>query len=312
MRGCGILWLAVACCCLAPAAFSAEVLTNDTIVSMVKAGLGDEVIVGKIRISQGQFDLSTERILHLKQEGVSEGVLKAMLEASLPPAPPEAKAAEALERQAQEAIALYRQGKVAEAAAAFDRLIAASPNDDALKVWKALALLEQAREAKDRNQSGYKFLVVSAYRILQPLGRKLSANPDWNFAMAKAFWLNDRPQWAKRAAEKAVDMRLNYAEPLLLLGDLAYDESIANTADARAGVIVFTSGLRSQFEKVLAIPDLSPALRAEAFYKLGLMAATLDKKKDTAREYWESAVAADSACRYGVMAQERLKGVAGK
>lgn len=292
-----------------PGATAAEVLTNETILTMVKAGLGEELIISKIKVSQGQYDLATERLLQLKQAGVSERILKAMLDASLPAAPPPGKPSE---QQRQEAIALYRQGQIAEASAALDRLLAESPNDDDLKVWKALALLEQAREVKDRIQSGYKPLVVNAYRLLQPLGRRLAAHPDWNFAMAKAFWLNDRPHWARRAAEKAMELRMNFAEPQLLLGDLAYDESSASAADPRNAGIPITTGVHAQFEKALAVPDLLPALRAEAFYKLGVTAATLDRKKDTAREYWERAVAADAACRYGVMAQEKLREVAGK
>ena len=120
---------------------------------MVKAGLGDEVVVSKIKISQNQFDLSTQAILRLKEDGVSPAVIKAMVETAPPPAP---KAAEAGARETQDAIALYRQGKVVEATAAFDKLLAERPGDDDLKIWKALSLLEQARAMKDANTSGYK------------------------------------------------------------------------------------------------------------------------------------------------------------
>lgn len=60
----------------------AEILTNDTIVSMVKAGLGESLIISKIKASQNQFDLSTDNILKLKKEGLSEKVIQAMVEAS--------------------------------------------------------------------------------------------------------------------------------------------------------------------------------------------------------------------------------------
>lgn len=58
----------------------AEILTNDTIVSMVKAGLGEDLIISKVKASQNQFDLSTANILKLKKEGVSEKVIQTMLE----------------------------------------------------------------------------------------------------------------------------------------------------------------------------------------------------------------------------------------
>lgn len=67
---------------------------------------------------------------------------------------------------------------------------------------------------------------------------------------------------------------------------------------------------RKEYEKVLALPGLRPELRAEAFYKLGVVSGELESKKGAALEYWERAMAADPTCRYGVMAQERLKAAA--
>ncbi|MFI5340083.1 MAG: hypothetical protein ACHQ7N_09620, partial [Candidatus Methylomirabilales bacterium] len=125
---------------LVPGLSPAEVLTNDMIVTMVKAGLGEELIISKIKISQTQFDLSTNGILKLKKEGVGDPIIKAMMEA--PPASPAAAGTPG----ETEAIALYRQGKAVEAVAAFDKLLAEKPNDEGLNIWKALALLDQAAE----------------------------------------------------------------------------------------------------------------------------------------------------------------------
>jgi tetratricopeptide (TPR) repeat protein len=317
-RARGIFWLLVVLSLLSSGAFAAEVLTNDSILTMVKTGLGEEVIIGKIRISQGQYALATNDILTLKSDGVSDKIIQAMIEASAPPTPTQPKTEEAVAQETQDAITLYRQGKTVEAVAAFDKLIAERPGDDELKIWKALALLEQARAMKDGNRAGFKPLVVSAYGILHSLGKRHVMNPDWNFAMAKAFWLNDRPTWAKRAAGKALDLRANFAEPYLLLGDLVYDDEVSARAlspvdPRRENAMRFPgSATRKEYEKALALPDLRSELRAEGLYKLGMVTSEFGNKKDTARDYWERAMAADPACRYGIMAQEKLKAVAGK
>ncbi|HJW87129.1 MAG TPA: hypothetical protein VJ440_10890 [Candidatus Brocadiaceae bacterium] len=70
---------------------TAETITNDTIVAMVKAGLGEELISSKIETSQNTFDVSTESIIKLKKEGVSETIIKTMLDASTKQATPEQK-----------------------------------------------------------------------------------------------------------------------------------------------------------------------------------------------------------------------------
>jgi hypothetical protein len=59
----------------------AEVLTNDKIVTMVKAGLSNSIIISKIRSSQNKFDVSTDQLIHLKQAKVADEVINAMVEA---------------------------------------------------------------------------------------------------------------------------------------------------------------------------------------------------------------------------------------
>ena len=77
---------------LAPIAEASEVMTNDAIVSMVKAGLGEELILSKIKTSTGQYDTTTNAIIKLKTEGVSDKIIQAMMGApsaaspALPPA----------------------------------------------------------------------------------------------------------------------------------------------------------------------------------------------------------------------------------
>jgi hypothetical protein len=58
-----------------------NVLTNDKIAKMANAKLGDAVILGKIKTSQCNFDTSTDALIKLKQAGVSDTVLQAMIEA---------------------------------------------------------------------------------------------------------------------------------------------------------------------------------------------------------------------------------------
>jgi len=310
----GVLLVSVMLFTGVPYASAAEVLTNDAIITMTKGGLGDEIILGKIKVSSGQYDLSTTGLLRLKTEGVSDTVIKAMLEASGPvravapiPASPRDTG-----REEQDAIALYRQEKLTEAVSAFDRLLAERPMDDGLKIWKALTQLEQARAMKDAKAPGYKPLVMNAYAALQPMGQRQPTNADWNFAMAKAFWLNDRPTWSSRAAGKAIAVRPNFAEPQLLLGDLAYDADVAALSlppgnPSRESALRFGGmAARREYEKALALPDLPAALRAEAHYKLGVVAVEIERKLGAARKHWDDAVAADPTCRYGRMARAKL------
>lgn len=62
-----------------------EVLTDDTIVSLVKAGLGPDTIVAKINASRGSYDTSTDALIRLKQASVPDPVIAAMVNRSKSP-----------------------------------------------------------------------------------------------------------------------------------------------------------------------------------------------------------------------------------
>jgi hypothetical protein len=71
-----------------------SLLTNEKVTKMASAKLGDAVIVSTIKRSQSNFDTSPDALIKLKQAGVSDDVLKAMIEAGAAPQP-EAGAASA-------------------------------------------------------------------------------------------------------------------------------------------------------------------------------------------------------------------------
>jgi hypothetical protein len=55
------------------------VLNNQDVIKMVKAGFDDTIVIAKISVSKCQFDISTDALIQLKQNGVSAAVLKAMV-----------------------------------------------------------------------------------------------------------------------------------------------------------------------------------------------------------------------------------------
>jgi hypothetical protein len=68
---------------------SGESLTVEDVVKLSKAGLTEEVIITKIRKNGKAFDLSTDELVELKNTGISESVIKFLLDPSQPytPAP---------------------------------------------------------------------------------------------------------------------------------------------------------------------------------------------------------------------------------
>jgi hypothetical protein len=78
------LLIALALAAAAPAHAQAPKLTNADVVSLVKAGVGDEAVIAKIRASETAFDLSTDGLIALKSAGVSGAVMAAMITPAAP------------------------------------------------------------------------------------------------------------------------------------------------------------------------------------------------------------------------------------
>lgn len=65
-------------------AHAQELLDNDSVMAMKRAGLSDAVILAKIRTSQTKFDVSTQALVALKQAGISDQIIEAMVGSSGP------------------------------------------------------------------------------------------------------------------------------------------------------------------------------------------------------------------------------------
>ena len=59
-----------------------EILTNADVVSMAQSNLGEDLIVAKIKESKSAFDVSVIGLVNLKKSGVSDEIIRAMMEKS--------------------------------------------------------------------------------------------------------------------------------------------------------------------------------------------------------------------------------------
>lgn len=62
-----------------------EVLTNKDVVLMTQAGLGKELIIKKIKDSDGKYDISAQNLIDLKKDGVDDAIIQTMMEKAQTP-----------------------------------------------------------------------------------------------------------------------------------------------------------------------------------------------------------------------------------
>jgi hypothetical protein len=75
------LWALIVALACAASAQTRKALTNDDVVNMTKQGFDSSLIVKTIQTSQPNFDVSPQALIDLKNAGVSQSVMEAMLSA---------------------------------------------------------------------------------------------------------------------------------------------------------------------------------------------------------------------------------------
>ncbi len=76
-----VLALAVSLSLPGAISIAQEVLTNDSVVQMVKGGLPEAVVIAKIKSTPSKFDLKTDSLVNLKKAGVTDKILEAIVSA---------------------------------------------------------------------------------------------------------------------------------------------------------------------------------------------------------------------------------------
>jgi hypothetical protein len=74
--------LALGCALFFASPAAAETLTNATVIELVRAGIGDDAVIAKIRATEGKYDLGADDLIALKSQGVPSDVIAAMIGAS--------------------------------------------------------------------------------------------------------------------------------------------------------------------------------------------------------------------------------------
>jgi hypothetical protein len=71
-----VVWILLALSC---AAFAQEALTNEGVIKLVKAGLSEDLVVNAINDQPASFTLGATELVALKEGGVSEKIIRAMM-----------------------------------------------------------------------------------------------------------------------------------------------------------------------------------------------------------------------------------------
>lgn len=306
-------------------ASSAEILTNQTIVSMVKAGLGEELIISKIKNSQNQFDVTITGILKLKEEGVSEDIITAMIDStgnSGKAGPSKQKAV-----QSPESEELYKKAIIliegSDYDAAYDilkKLISENPDNNKYQLSYADTILDQCVVMKMANNSLWKLKAKEGGAKIKALSRKMSVNADYYLAYAKYLWIAETRKESNiyKTIDKALYYKPDYPYAYIVKGDIYFGlardfnpiEQQMDSAALTGSPVSTKSSLAdtalASYTKALASPDLNDRKKAYVYYKMGELEYQILSNSTRARANWEKAVSLSPDSKTGELAKKRL------
>lgn len=79
IRHIGLITFLTSLSCYVSAQTNAEVLTNQSVIALVKAGLDKSTILATVNNAASKYDVSTTAIINLKKQGVNSEIINAMI-----------------------------------------------------------------------------------------------------------------------------------------------------------------------------------------------------------------------------------------
>jgi tetratricopeptide (TPR) repeat protein len=166
---------------------------------------------------------------------------------------------------------LWRE-KCDEAISLIENSFGPNPNDMKAKVSLAKAYLAKCEMLKEKGNKQYKSL---AFRPLE-IGRSILHSPDGNYICAHAFLINNRPERARKYANKAIKMSISpRPEYYFVLGDSWVVTHTMSTAPPGYDV---SPRAKKAYEEVINM-NVSNDVKGLAYYKLAVMFSESGRKE---------------------------------
>jgi hypothetical protein len=279
---------------------------------MVQSGLETEVIISKIKTSQNQFDLSVDGILKLKNEGISEEIIKAMIIVIEKKRMTEEDAAEY-----QNALGLMHEEKYDEAIKILS-LLSSNNSDVRYQFSRIEAMLEKSRIMKDAKDPNWGKLFKEAQSQIKSLYTSNSINADYWLLYAKLLGLIGREQYIrdiKVAFEKVFYYKPGYPKGLLWQGDVYFMIAKSMTDDFSNSTRIIVAPNRKEeagniaknaYKQAIDISNLSEEKKAEVYFNLGEIEIQIFRNMFTAIDFWRQSISAHSGGKWADLAQKRI------
>ncbi len=168
------------------------------------------------------------------------------------------------------------------------------------------SMLDEAKGLKAAGDKEWRTIYATACEKGKLVFKKAPTSPDSFLIVARCYVIKGNTNKALRVLKKGLHFSPGDPELYIMQGDihamLVYDKAIGE--DFSGGMN--KSKARESYETALEMEGVTDDVKSHAHLKLGDLYDAV-YQPNTARSHWEDAVEADSECKWGMMASERLQ-----
>lgn len=218
------------------------------------------------------------------------------------------------------AVELFRNHQHADALSAFVRLVQAYDSNKSYQFGRLAALVEIAKEEKERNNDAWKGKAKEAAAIIKQMYRQHMTDPEYYLVSARYYTLIERERELDVVIRKALHYRADPAETDIVKGDAYF--WLARMTDPqevkeRASVMSASPNLYARHDKAmkskaaydaaLKTASLAGERKAYAYSMLSELERTMFRNKDQVTAYRMKAAEASPGSFWGKKSAEALR-----
>ncbi|MEN8258004.1 MAG: hypothetical protein ABFS09_09105 [Thermodesulfobacteriota bacterium] len=278
-----------------------EILTNRSVERMVAAGLSPDVVRAKIKGTKSNFDVSIDEILDLKERGVPDDIIKAMVDAAANKniAPPR--------NDYDQGGQYHEPGQRYEPNTNYSG--AYRPQVKADPIAKLTSDINEAQTLKDKRDYSWKGKAHAIAVALKTIYPSNTHNIKYWWAYTQYSVLVEKEHHILKGIKKVLYFDGYHEDALILKGDTSFTAAKEMRPGDDSGGFSqedMADDAKKAYRTALEIPKLSAAKKSKVYYQLGEIGKEIGKSKTRAKKYWQKAMDEDPKGHWGLLAADRL------
>lgn len=288
--------------------YASEIITNETVRQLVQAGLSEDLIITKIQTSNSNFSTETKDILLLKEHGLSDAIITAMLKSSGQSQVIEPEVV--LVQNYDDIILLIENKQFHDAYTKLTQISQADPTNPRNNLVELEIMVAEAAFAIKTSDPARKTKIRNAAIKLKAIYRTYYTDTSYWMSYANYYWMLGRENGTLKCLKKVHYYNPAHLEGLILKGEVIMKSLLDTPYSNEDSESMFRDSFMDQgreaYREALKSSEITELQKAEVEYKLGLYEKEIFKNTTRSQKHWQNAMELAPDSLWAIHAQEKM------